>query len=161
MKKIVIKMHGFNASKLALVDDEDYERIEKFGWHEDILGYARATASTAPPGTPYKEGKIRMHRTVMNAQKGQIVDHINGNKLDNRKSNLRFCTHAQNQQNKPKRGNNTSGFKGVFKSRKTWSAQITTNGKTLCLGSFDSPEKAGAAYRDAALKYHGEFANVC
>lgn len=103
-----------------------------------------------------------MHRLIMNAQKGEQVDHINHDTLDNRKSELRFCSYAQNQYNQGRRSNNTSGCKGVslHKPSGKWQAQIALNGKTIHLGLFATKEEAYTAYCNAALELHGEFSKV-
>jgi hypothetical protein len=105
-----------------------------------------------------------MHRVVMGLAHGDPlkVDHIDGNKANNQRSNLRVCTHAQNLWNKPKSKKNTSGFKGVQKMKdcKNWRAIIRANGKTIHIGMFPTPEEAYAAYCKKAREIHGEFANV-
>lgn len=103
-----------------------------------------------------------MHRLLTNAPKGSQVDHINGDKLDNRKINLRVCTHSQNQINRGKQKNNTSGFKGVYpqKQSKKYRAKISVNGKEYHLGYFDCPIEAAKAYNAATLNYHEEFAKL-
>lgn len=88
------------------------------------------------------------------------IDHINGCKTDNRMSNLREATRAQNVRNTGLRRGNNSGFKGVSRLRGKWQAKIGVNYKQIYLGVFDDPEKAAAAYREAAAKYHGEFARI-
>ena len=88
------------------------------------------------------------------------VDHINGDKLDNRKENLRVCTHRENGKNQKISINNTSGYKGVFANHKNWQAVIGVDGKPIYLGTYPSPEKAAEAYDVAAKKYHGDFANL-
>jgi len=111
----------------------------------------------------HENGKtILMHREIMNAPPGMEVDHINGNGLDNRKSNLRLCTNTQNQQNREKWSPKTSIFKGVFwdRDRKKWKAQITLNKKQYSLGRFDSEIEAARAYDREALYLFGEFANT-
>lgn len=89
------------------------------------------------------------------------IDHINGDKLDNRLCNLREATRPQNSRNRASQSNNTSGFKGAFwhKRDSKWVAQIRINGKKKHLGYFPTPEAAHHAYCQAATKYHGEFAN--
>ena len=87
------------------------------------------------------------------------VDHRNGNKLDNRKSNLRICSRSENQMNRGKQKNNTSGFKGVsqIKMNQKWVAYIKVNYKRIYIGCFLKKVDAARAYNMAALKYHGEF----
>ncbi len=90
------------------------------------------------------------------------VDHKNGNKLDNRKENLRLSTHSQNGCNRGKQVNNSSGLKGVTwnKERLAWHAQIGVRGKRIHLGYFSNPGLAAMAYNHAAIKHHGEFAKL-
>jgi hypothetical protein len=96
----------------------------------------------------------------MNAPPGMEVDHRNRNTLDNRRANLRICTTAQNQRNRPKQKNNSSGHKGVdFQKRgKSYRARITADKKTFYLGNFEKADEAGAAYKKAAKVHHREFA---
>ncbi len=99
-------------------------------------------------------------RLITGALPGMIVDHINGDTLDNRRANLRVCTMAQNVRNRKKPRTNTSGYKGVhwMPRHKKWMAKITCAGKHIFLGLFDDPAEAHAAYCAAAKKYHGDFA---
>ena len=105
-----------------------------------------------------------MHREIAGLTWGDklVVDHINGNPLDNRRTNLRVCTNAENMRNRGKNKNNTSGFKGVtyFKFAKLWKAQIKVDRKGVFLGYFKTPEAAHQAYCEAAAKYHGDFAKT-
>ena len=87
-----------------------------------------------------------------------FLDHRDRNPLNNRKSNLRFCTHAENMRNRGIPKNNTSGYKGVVKNGKGWAAQIGINKKTICIGFFKDKLPAAIAYNKAAIKYHGEYA---
>lgn len=100
-----------------------------------------------------------MHRVIMNPPVGMEVDHINRNKLDNRRSNLRICTHAENLANRIKPRNNTSGYKGVVwnKSRSKWLAQITVKKRHIYLGQFDDIEEANEAYNLGFVKYYGKL----
>ena len=157
------KKHGI---KTIFIDDEDYEKINKYTWHVNInhsgILYAEASVYNK---TGIKI--IRMHRLIMNAQKGQIIDHKNRNGLDNRKENLRICKHAENMRNSKISKNNSTGFKGVTiftcknkdKIYKYIIAQIRVNNKKKYIGSFATVKKAHEAYCLAADKYHKEFAN--
>jgi hypothetical protein len=106
---------------------------------------------------------ISIHREIMNAPDGLLVDHKNGDGLDNRRSNLRLATHSQNQCNKLKiKTKVTSQYVGVHfdKRRSQWATSIRNNGKTIWLGRFDSEIDAAKAYDQAAKKHHGEFARL-
>jgi hypothetical protein len=160
MKKISLTQKQF-----ALVDDEDYEWLSKWKWCVEKTQTKRRNYY-AVRGTERK-GKsffFRMHRVIMKAEKGQIVDHINGNGLDNRKKNLRFCTSYQNSCNQIKTSKGTtSKHKGVCKISKKirifrtfYIASI--NGKVL--GRFTTEKEAALAYNVAAKKLHGEFAKL-
>jgi hypothetical protein len=145
---------------LALVDDCDYEMLMAFGnWH----------AHSCPPkeyaGTRVKDAlgiwrTVRMHTVI--APSWPLIDHVNGDGLDNRRENLRPATNAQNMRNRGKQTNNTSGFKGAFYFPRTgrWKSQITVNRRALHLGYYLSAEDAARAYDAAALIHHGEFARL-
>jgi hypothetical protein len=101
-----------------------------------------------------------MHRVIMNAPSGMLVDHRDGNGLNNQKSNLRICNRKQNQQNRPMNSNNKSGYKGVCWNKRSnkWRSGIRVDNKDIFLGSFFCLVKAAKAYDEAAKKYFGEFA---
>ena len=146
-------------NKVALVDDEDFERLNQYKW-KAILSCSKwyAIRSFRVNG---EQKTITMHREIMNATKGVQVDHRNGDGLYNQKTNLRFCTHQQNQQNrKNPQKNNKLGIKGVRWDRnaKKFQARITIKGKQLYLGLFTVLADADQAYRVAEIKYFGEFA---
>lgn len=144
--------------KTVLVDDEDFDYLSQFKW---VYNGNYATMNVQ---IGYKKQKVvRMHRMLMNAPDNMQVDHIDNNKLNNQKNNLRVCTSAENRRNTPRHKNNKSGYKGVCLNRhKTgWVSTIVYKGKKYKLGNnFKSPEEAAKAYDIAALKYHGEFANL-
>ncbi len=140
----------------ALVDDGDYESLRDRKWcYQAVPGPAPgyAVCSSERP-------RITMHRAIMNPQKGQDVDHINSNGLDNRRANLRLATRSQNLRNSRLPKSNTSGFKGVWKQGDNWVASIRVEGKTRCLGTFLAPEDAARAYDRSAIEIAGEFART-
>lgn len=110
--------------------------------------------------------KLIFHRLVIGAESDQIVDHKNGNTLDNRRLNLRICSHAENMRNRKMHKNNALRVKGVYveigKRAKgpRYVAQIRANGKKVVLGRFDTAEEASIAYQAAAEILHGEFARI-
>lgn len=113
-----------------------------------------------------KGQKLYLHRLIFERKLGRVlhqseqVDHIDGDGLNNRLSNLRLASVAQNMCNRGKPKNNTSGFKGVIPYRGRWRATIGFNRKTIYLGDFDTPELAHSAYCDASREYHGDFSRV-
>jgi hypothetical protein len=145
------------AGKQILVDDEDYAELAKYTWRVNARGYAQRTIKERGCQTV-----IQMHRQILGLHTGdaRLVDHINRNKLDNRRSNLRACTKAQNGWNQGPQRTNTTGFKGVNQMPSgRFAAQIRYLGQKHHLGSFDTAEEAHEVYCLAADMLHGEFAN--
>lgn len=140
------------------VDDDDYEILMERKWQQNGNGYAVRGVHIG--GRKYK--KIIMHRFIMKAEKGEFVDHINGDKSDNRKENLRIATSQQNSMNIGLRTNNKSGYKGVrYEARRgKWKAEIKKDYRNIFLGYFDNKHDAARAYNEGAKKYHGEFASL-
>jgi hypothetical protein len=140
--------------KFAIVDAEDYDRLNQDKW------YAGKCKNTYYAGRVEGGKTIKMHREIMHAPKGVLVDHINHNGLDNRKRNLRLCTHAQNCYNQQASATGTSKYKGVswHKSNSKWSARIRCDRKFYNLGEFDNQMEAAMAYDDKAVELFGEFA---
>lgn len=140
--------------KIALVDDEDFEYLNQFKWH-----------AIKSRNTFYgcRLRNLRMHREIMKVKNTNvIIDHIDGNGLNNQKYNLRICSVGENNKNRHT-VNNFSGYLGV--SRVTskcerWQANIRVNGKTLYLGSFKDKKDAAKAYNENAIKFHKEFARI-
>jgi hypothetical protein len=138
--------------KFAIVDDEDYCFVcDKAWWLNNCHGKYYPSARIG-------DKLISLHRFIMQAQKGQIIDHINGDLLDNRKCNLRFCTTLQNRFNRGPQKNNKTGFKGVFVRKNGSCFAVIKHMKVMWLGKFPNIIEAAKAYDDAALKYFGEFA---
>lgn len=159
-----MKMIQLTKGQVALVDDEDFERLNKFKWNAQ---FSRDTNSyyairSSPRDENGKHHTIRVHREIMNAQPGEEVDHINHDTLDQMKANLRICTGSQNLANTRVKSNNTSGYKGVswFKNgKKKWGAHIRINGRQKHLGVYVTAKEAALAYDRAAIEHYGE--NAC
>lgn len=147
--------------QIALVDDCDVPLVSGIKWHVTtegyVKGYVRRTAERAAH-------KVMMHRLILGLSKDdpREGDHENLNRLDNRRLNLRVCTHSQNCCNKPLSPRNTSGYKGVTldKRRNKWHARLRIKNQQISLGYHSTPEAAHAAYCEAAKKHFGEFARI-
>lgn len=138
-----------------LFDKADYEKIKNINWY-DCCGYIVGNDNTGA-----KQKKIKMHRLVMNFPRGEVIDHISGDKHDNRKQNLRICSIKENARNSKVQQRNRTGIKGVtFTHYNTYQAQIQVDGKLKYLGTFKTAEEAAKVYNEAALKYFGEFARI-
>ena len=142
-----------NRGLVALVDEEDLPRLSSRKWRaltmhkQERYTYAISSDSRSTP----------MARFITNAPAGMVVDHINGNRLDNRKANLRVCTHAQNMRNRALAGGR---WKGLCKDRGRWRVVVVVDRKRHRIGTFDTQEEAARAYDAAALRLHGEFARL-
>lgn len=147
---------------VTLVDAADYERLNPFKWMaRENRGTFYAQRSVGPRSDRRTE---IMARVIMGAGPGQLVDHINGDTLDNRRANLRIATNTENVRNQRRRSPGASGFRGVKRHkgcpRKPWHASITVNGRVVSAGYFPTAEDAADAYDRAALKHHGRFART-
>lgn len=143
----------------AIIDKDDYKRVSKLSWWYDKFAGARATTYENGAKNP---NRMSLSRFIMNAKKGEIVDHINHNKLDNRKSNLRICNQSDNCGNRIKnRFATLSKYKGVRPDRlnRKWRASITKNGIRKNLGVYKTEKEAAIAYNNAARMFFGEFAS--
>lgn len=140
----------------AIIDDEDFEIVSKMRWHAKKCGNHHYAAASPT----YRGPSIYLHRLVMKAPKNLLVDHVNSNTLDDRKSNLRLCAKHQNLANRGLQKNNTVGFKGVcFHGKsKTWNARVKFRGKSISVGYHKTPEEAARHYNLKVKELFGEFA---
>ena len=144
-------------NRFTLVDDEDFNWLNQWKWRTEFARGKKYVCRSKREGFG-----TRMHRVILKAKKGEEIDHIDGDGLNNQKVNLRFCTHAENMRNRDLQKNNTSGYKGVSWSRKNkkWQAHIKYKGKQMGLGLFFCLIKAAAAYDEAAKKLYGKYARI-
>lgn len=132
----------------ALIDLDDIDKASQYKWSLNNKGYVRNT-----------KNNLLLHRLIMDCPKDMEVDHINHDPLDNRKSNLRICTHQQNLMNKSLQRNSTSGIVGISWSEtfSKWKAYIMVNNKYINLGLFSTKEEAIKAREYAEIEYFGEY----
>ena len=154
--------HGYE----TIIDASDLELVVKYDWFARVRhkadGSIRTVYAVRSKKIVRKTQMVGIHRAILNAPDGVEVDHIDGDGLNNRRSNLRLASRAQNQKNKGRPINNSSGVKGVTwcAKRGKWQAQISDANKHYNLGRFDKIEDAAAAYAAASAKFHGEFGRV-
>lgn len=157
--RITVKVTGSKDLAYALVDRDDYPHLLGFTWRFDGVKVWREVSKTV--NRKRTRRVVRLHRQILQAPFGMVVDHINRNPLDNRKSNLRVCTQHQNTFNSGGRKRRVSKYKGVYPavSRKNpWRAQICIDQTFRHLGMFTNQEDAAHAYNRAAVELHGEYA---
>lgn len=154
-----MKEISLTKKKVALVDDRDYGWLSSFSWRASDQGSGSFYAKRRKVDSRSTSDSVYMHREILGAPKGVLVDHINRNPLDNQRSNLRLCNAFQNVQNVGLRSDNTSGYKGVAwnKNAKKWIVQIQVFGEALYLGIFSDIKEAIGVRRDAEIKYFGSF----
>ena len=146
----------FNNGGQFIFDLEDYDKIKNYTWSRRNEGYAGCTRK--------ENGKPRIYnayRIIMGVEDSKLeVDHINGDKWDNRKCNLRIVTHADNTKNRKLDKRNKSGYTGVKETKTgTWNAQIYCDGKCINLGTYKTKEEAVKARKAGEEKYFGKFAH--
>lgn len=138
--------------QVALVDDEDFEMLMNFKWHaiKPHGSHTYYAVTKIPKSAGIGSGTVRMHRLIMLLEEWEMVDHIDGNGLNNQKSNLRYCDVRQNAQNRHDK-NKSSRYPGVdwFKALGKWRANIRIDGKKVYLGVSDDEDEAFQMYKDA------------
>jgi hypothetical protein len=145
----------------TMVDDADFEWLCQWKWKPNNSSKSWVYASRTEKTKGVKAG-VLMHRLIIGAKSGECVDHINGDTLDNRRSNLRLATQSENHFNQRKRSGTSSKYKGVSwaKDKGRWRAYITFQYKRIDLGKFKTEEDAGRAYDAAAERLFGSFAQL-
>ena len=149
-----------NSDLVAIVDDEDIEKLKSYRWRLLINKRRRIPSYIVSTSSRHA---VSMHRIIMDAKHGQQIDHADGNALNNQKSNLRFATASQQMMNRPRfRTKTSSRYKGVYwdKTLRRWQIRIAVNGKEKTVGYGSSENDAARKYNDAAMLYHGEFARL-
>lgn len=140
-----------------IVDVDDVEKILDYGWNVNKKGYVVASSRHRT-----KNGRInlRLHRLITDCPSHMVVDHINHDTLDNRKSNLRVCTQDENMRNRNPDRHSKSGIKGVYPENGKWRAMISYNRKQYRLGTFADINEAIQARQKAEVHFYGDFANL-
>lgn len=156
----IMKLIKLTKGKFAQVDDDDFEYLNKFKWCT-LSGGGSCEYARRAHQSGNKQIAILMQNEIITNHKGFIVDHIDGNTLNNQKNNLRLTTQQKNCFNQKARIG-TSKFKGVNyeKNMNKWKSQIQAYGKKIYLGIYKTEIDAAKAYNEAAEKYHGEFARL-
>lgn len=157
-----MKQIPLTQGKFAIVDDDDYERLTVMGkWCTNKKKHTfYAQKAVVING---KTTIVMIHRVILGIyDKDFVVDHVDGNGLNNTKANLRICTHSQNLMNKKTPDSNTSGYKGVSWNcqKNMWQVYIYKSKVKKYVGMYNDILDAAKAYNDAALKYYGEFAKL-
>lgn len=153
---LVMRIIKLNKGKVTLVDDADFEWLNKWKWHATYKGYAVRYRLRKDTGKPRG---LRMHRVIMECPANKQIDHINGDRLDNRRANLRIVVAYQNSLNRGLHKNNTSGYKGVswYPRDKKWYVQLNYRRKHYSLGLFKNIKDAITAYNKKSKLLLGEF----
>ena len=136
----------------TLIDSDLFAELSQLKWHKDSDGYCINKTRS----------HLSIHRVIMQAKPGEQVDHINGNKLDNKRSNLRICTNQENSFNRKIRSESTNGYKGIEYrlDKQKWRARIAFNSKKLSIGEYKTKEQAAVAYNIAAKYFFKDFAHL-
>lgn len=155
METNVVKI-PLSKGQFALIDYEDFELVSKYKW------YAKKSKNTYYAVCSVDK-YLKMHRLILGLSDTSVfADHINGNGIDNRRSNLRSATPTQNSMNRSSAKNSSSKYKGVYwdEDRRKWASCMKSNGKTIYIGRFDNESEAALAYNKKATEVQGEFARL-
>lgn len=133
-----MKIIHLSKGKQAIVDDEDFDYLNQWSWYFDRYAMRNEKVDG-------KRRKVLMHRVIMKTPTNKETDHINRDKLDNRKTNLRICTTSENQANKKKSLNKSSIYKGVSRFKDRWIAQVVCGKKLTFIGLFEQEHHAALA----------------
>lgn len=149
-------LHLSNGDAVVL-DEDSHAALSNVSWYKHSQGYAVRSEGSVRKGT-FKQ--YLMHREIVGAKPGEYVDHINGDKLDNRRCNLRICSNKNNVVNSKPHKDSSSKYKGVswYSPTKNWTAKVSSDGIHYYLGRFDSQEEAAVAYDKKAVELFGEYA---
>jgi len=164
---IIIESEVTGLIEVAIIDTEDYDKVKDYTWRlrksqtkSDNVYYPQSLSKEN-----YKK-TVQMYHLLVEVEKGKVIDHINGNGLDNRKENLRLATASQNQYNGRTRVDNPHGYRGVYYAKRCpnnpWYTKIQANkGETkITKGNFSTKEEAAETYDKLAVSLHGEFAKL-
>jgi hypothetical protein len=147
-----MKEINLSENKKALIDDDDYDLISQFKWFSSKNRNVFYAEKTDFIGS--KKIKTKMHRLILNiTNKKNQIDHIDGNGLNNKKNNLRICSHSTNLRNCKTPSTNTSGYKGVCWHNNRWEARMKVNGKIINFGNFNNKDKAIESIKKAFNDY--------
>lgn len=149
------RLSPFSRCRFTVVDEQDLPLLRKYKWFLSTHGYVVANV----PGSYPNRRQISMHRLLMGATSKQAIDHINGDKRDNRRRNLRFANKSQNAANKSYR-QSVSGYKGVYPYKGKWIVKITKDCKQRHIAYCKTKEEAARTYDKVALELFGEFARL-
>src|SRR5690606_5233426 len=143
----------------TIIDEQDAEAVQRHTW-VPLVRHGRS-------GTVYAKARIGqktvlLHRFLMNPESGEYIDHIDGDGLNNQRRNLRVCSNSENLMNRGRNRNNTSGYKGVYWSKKdkSWVARLTVGGSVVWSGYYKDPIEAANAYDRKAREVCGEYAKT-
>lgn len=145
-----------NIDQVCLINKSDYDKISHFNWFLNDGGYVAKNHYIGNGEWDY----LKIHRLIMVAEEGDIIDHKNGDKLDNTRGNLRLATRSQNRANAKLNKNNKTGFRGVLYRRGKYTASIRKNGKLMTLGTFEEKEDAARMYNLWAVDLFGDFCRL-